>query len=376
LALFALQATLIAGTWTNQLATSYFWRPAALVQALSGLVFLVVGLLILRRRPGNSIGSHMTGIGVGILGYGAAAEYATYGLLAFPGSLPLAGVFGVLSQTLWIVPFALIPIMFLVFPTGRFLSRWWKVPAFLAASAMAVVVIVGTIDSWKFRNSGGETILLVDELSPTVDFALNTGVNLLITALVLSVVSLFVRWRRGTPVVRLQLKWLLLVGLVLLTQGILILVDTAGSLSVLNDALLLIGLLGLPIAVGIAVTRYRLYDIERIISRTVSYGSLTVLLVALYLGSVFLLRSLLPVEGQLPVAITTLALAALFNPVRRSIQRWVDRRFNRSRYDTEVALNDFSERLRNQADLRFLGDEITGVVERTMQPASVALWVR
>ena len=127
---------------------------------------------------------------------------------------------------------------------------------------------------------------------------------------------------------------------------------------------------------GIAVTRYRLYDIDQIISRTVTYGSLTLLLAGAYLGSVFLLRSFLPAEGQLPVAVSTMAIAALFNPLRRRIQRLVDRRFNRAHYDAEVALTDFSEKVRARTDLASLGDEIASVVERTMEPASLALWVR
>lgn len=171
------------------------------------------------------------------------------------------------------------------------------------------------------------------------------GTFSIVGTLLLSVVSLVVRWRLGSPTVRLQIKWLLLTGLFFGLQGLIILFDITG-VDVLGELLLLAGLIAWPTSVAIAVTRHRLYEIDQIISRLRSLWNPHNAPSGRLHGSVFLIRSLLPIEGQLPVAMSTLAIAALFNPLRRRIQRLVDRRFNRSRYDAELALNAFSEKLR------------------------------
>ncbi len=374
-ALSGLQLWLVLSSWNSEIANTYYFRPAALIQGLSGVIYLVVGLLIVRARPKVNIGWFVAMIGLGILLYHTAAEYAVRGLLMNPGSLAAAGEIGVLSQTIWIVPFSFIPILFLVYPNGKLLSRRWAPIVIVDVLAASTVVLVGTVASWRFRNDGA-AILNEAAPSPAVDLILTIGIFGMLTPLLLSVVSLVIRWHRGTETVRLQIKWLLWTGFFFAAQGLLIMLDIDEGGGIFGEVLLLTALVALPVSVGIAVTRYRLYEIDQIISRTVTYGLLTLLLVGAYLGSVFLLRSLLPIEGQLPVAVSTLAIAALFNPLRRRIQRLVDRRFNRSRYDAELALTDFGERLRTQGDLVSLGDEIAEVVERTMQPRSLALWVR
>jgi hypothetical protein len=374
-ALAGLQAWLVLSSWNNDIASTYYWRPAALLQGLAGVIYLVVGLLVVRVRPNISIGWLVAVIGVGILLYQTAAEYAVRGLLMDPGSLPAAGEIGVLSQTIWIVPFAFIPILFLVYPTGKLLSRWWTPLVVLDGLAMTTVVLVGTVATWRFRDAG-PVILNEEALTPGVDVILSIGIFGILIPLLLSVVAVVIRWRVGTETVRLQIKWLLLTGLFFAAQGLLIMFDVDEGGGILGEALLLTALMALPISVGIAVTRYRLYEIDQIISRTVTYGVLTLLLIGAYLGSVFFIRTFLPADGHLPVAISTLAIAALFNPLRRRIQRLVDRRFNRAHYDAELALIDFGERLRAGGDLASLGDEVAAVVEGTMQPSSLALWVR
>lgn len=366
---------LVVSSWNSDVANTYYFRPAALLQGLSGVVYLAVGLLIVRLRPQINIGWLVAIIGVGILLYQTAAEYAVRGLLMDPGSLPAAGEVGVLSQTIWIIPFSFIPALFLVYPTGKLLSRRWVPIVLVDVLAVTTVVLVGTIESWRFRDDGA-AILNEAAPSPAVDLILNIGIFGMLIPLLLSVVSLVIRWRRGAETVRLQIKWLLLTGFLFAAQGLLIMFDIDEGGGIVGEALLLTALVALPTSVGIAVTRYRLYEIDRIIGRTVTYGLLTVLSVGAYLGLVFLIRSFLPIEGQLPVAISTLAIAALFNPLRRRVQRLVDRRFNRARYNAELALTDFGERLRAEASLASLGDEIAAVVQRTMQPTSLALWVR
>ena len=375
IALGALQLWLVLSSWNSDIASSYYWRPAALLQGLSGVVYLVVGLLVVRLRPNINIGWFVAIIGVGILLYQTAAEYAVRGLLMDPGSLPGAGEVGVLSQTVWIVPFSFIPILFLMYPTGKLLSRRWAPIVVVDGLAATTVVLVGTVATWRFRDAGAA---ILNEAAPTpaVDLILTIGIFGILIPLLSSVVALVIRWRVGTETVRLQIKWLLLTGLFFAAQGLLIMFDVDEGGGILGEALLLTALMALPISVGIAVTRYRLYEIDQIISRTVTYGLLTLLLVGAYLGSVFFIREFLPADGHLPVAISTLAIAALFNPLRRRIQRLVDRRFNRAHYDAELALIDFGEKLRARGDLASLGDEVVALVERTMEPASLALWVR
>jgi hypothetical protein len=374
LSLSGVQFGLIIGTWTNEAANTYYWRLASLIQGLAGVIYLVIGLLVSRRRPNISLGWLVMLIGLGILGYGSAAEYATWGLLANPGSLPATGVVAIVSQVSWIVPFALVAILFLVFPTGRLLSPGWRFAAFGAGLAALVVLIGGTASYWPLRDAGAVLITGEIETLPLVDVALNAGVNLLLVSIFFSIVSMVVRWRRADQIVRLQMKWLLLAGAIIVAQGLTIFLDPDGG--IVNEVLLLAGLISLPVAVAIAVTRYRLYEIDQIVSRTVSYGLLTILLVGGYFGLIFVLRSLLPLEGQLPVAISTLAVAGLFNPSRRRIQRAVDRRFNRSRYNGERALTDFARRLRQQGDLQTVRTEVTHLLERTVQPDVVSIWVR
>ena len=374
-ALAGLQLWLVLSSWNIAVANTYYWRPAALVQGLAGVIYLAIGLLVVRVRPQINIGWLVAIVGLGILVYQTAAEYAVRGLLIDPGSLPAAGEVGVLSQTVWIVPFSFIPILFLVYPTGKLPSRRWAPVVLLDVLAASTVVLVGTVAYWRFRGDGG-AILNAEPPSPTVDLILTIGIFGLLIPLLLSVVSLVVRWRQGSETVRLQIKWLLLTGFFFAAQGLLIMFDVDEGGGIVSEALLLTALVALPTSVGIAVTRYRLYDIDRIISRTVTYASITLLLVGAYLSSVFLMRSLLPVEGQLPVAVSTLAIAALFNPLRRRIQRLVDRRFNRSHYNAELALTKFSETVRDEGDLASLCNEVAALVERTMQPASLSLWVR
>ena len=375
IALSGLQLWLVLSSWNSDVANGYYWRPAAFLQGLSGVIYLVVGFLVVRLRPKINIGWFVATIGVGILVYQTAAEYAVRGLLMDPGSLPAAGEIGLLSQTVWIIPFSFIPILFLMYPTGKLLSRKWAPIVVVDGLAATTVVVVGTVATWGFRDAGA-AILNEAAPTPTVDLILTIGIFGILIPLLSSVVALVIRWRLGNETVRLQIKWLLLTGFFFAAQGLLIMFDVDEGGGILGEALLLTALIALPISVGIAVTRYRLYEIDQIISRTVTYGSLTVLLLGAYLGSVFVMRSFLPAEGQLPVAVSTLAIAALFNPLRRRIQRLVDRRFNRARYDAELELIDFGEKLRARGDLASLGDEVAAVVEGTMQPASLALWVR
>ena len=368
------QLVLVLQTWSDPIANAYYWRLAALFQGIAGVVYTVVGLVIVRRRPEIVIGWLVSAIGLAILVYHSISEYAVRGLLV--EAVPIAGASeaALLSQTTWSLAFGPIPILFLLYPTGRLLSRKWIWAAVAAALGMVLIAGVSTVALWPYRDLGAELLNLEDTvINERVEVLFTAGLALLSAALAASFASLIVRWRRSSGIVRLQLKWLLLGGLVVCVQSVTAFFEGVG---VIYEVLLLAGLIALPAAIAVAVLRYRLFEIDRIISRTVTYGLVTALLVLVYLASVFLLRLVFPIEGQLAVAGSTLATAALFNPVRRRVQDVVDHRFNRTGYDAEQTLNAFTNRLRDQVDLEALSDEINLVARDTMQPAMLSIWLR
>ncbi len=372
--LAAAQFVLVLQTWSDPVANAYYWRLAALFQGIAGIVYIGVGLMIVRRRPQIVIGWLVAAIGLGILVYQCITEYAVRGLLV--ESVPLAGSneAALLSQTTWSLAFGPIPILLLLYPTGRLISKRWIWAAAAAVLSIVLIAVVSTVALWPYRELGADLLDLEDTvMNERVELLFTTGLALLSASLAASFASLIVRWRRSSGIVRLQLKWLLLGGLVVSIQALTVFFQGGG---VIYEILLLAGLIALPAAIAIAILRYRLFEIDRIISRTVTYGLVTALLVLIYLGSVFMLRLLLPVEGQLAVAGSTLATAALFNPIRRRVQNVVDHRFNRANYDAEQALGAFADRLRNQVDLEALSDEINLVARDTLQPVTVAIWLR
>ena len=372
--LAALQFILVIQTWSDPVANAYYWRLAALFQGIAGIVYTALGLVIAWRRPRLVIGWLVSAIGLGILVYQCISEYALRGLLV--ESVPLVGATeaALLSQTTWSLAFGPIPILLLLYPTGKLLSKRWIWAGAAAVLAMVIIAVVSTVALWPYRHLGADLLSLEDTvLDERVNLLFTVGLILLSSALAASFASLIVRWRRSSGIVRLQLKWLMLGGLLVCGQSVTVFFPGSG---VIYEILLLTGLIALPTAIAVAMLRYRLFEIDRIISRTVTYGVVTAVLVLVYLGSVFVLRLLLPVEGQLAVAGSTLATAALFNPIRRRVQDLVDRRFNRARYDAEHTLSAFTNRLRNQVDLDALSEEINTVARDTLQPAMVSIWLR
>lgn len=344
-----------------------------------------VGAFIVSRQPRNPIGWAFLAAGVSF-GYGAfAPEYVVRAIDIDPGSLPFAAPLAWLSDwltmlTIWL-PIFLIPY---TFPTGRLLSRRW-VPG-LAIGILAVVGLdVGT--------AFGPYVMpdYVHHLhnplySPTIDrsVAVIGGFLWLLpfVSLTIGAISLIVRFRRSRGVERQQLKWIAFSGLFVLAGCALLLVNVFLPLlrkpTVLAPALIVFGMGSMPITVTIAILRYRLYDVDRLLRRSVSYLLVTVLLAALY-AVVVLAPSILFHSKHIPnalVALATLLAAAAFVPVRRGVQGAVDRRFNRSRYDAEQTIGRFGSRLKLEVDVDALTSDLAGVVQRTMQPASVGLWIR
>ncbi len=335
------------------------------------LVLGVVGTLIASRHPGNPIGWLLCGLAL----WGATAELGeAYGYVAAERGLP-GGIAGEwLISWSWTVDVTVWVVVALLFPDGRLPGRRWR-PAIWVSLAGAGLLFVGqALDAGQTvdYHSGGRNPLGID--SPVVDAAEWVGAALLVAGLVAAVASSVLRYRRARGVERQQLKWFAYAGLVLAL--VMALAVVFWYRSVLVQVLAALALNAMPLAIGAAILRYRLYDIDRIVSRTLAYGLLTVVLGLAYAGVVLGLGRLLPDSSSLAVAAATLAVAAIFQPVRRRIQAAVDRRFNRHRYDAARTIQGFSGRLREEVDLDTLTGELLAVVDQTMQPERATLWLR
>ena len=355
------------------------------VDALFGLVYLtfpIVGAAIAIRQPGNAIGWLFLAAGLGAQLEDAMLGYATYTLVKQPDALPGGPYAALIADTIWIPTMAAaISLLLLLFPTGRPPSRRWNILIWIVALSIAAYSI-GTL------LNPGPLYYFEDVQNPlgieAGDEILESVVNLsggpfLLTTLA-AVVALILRFRRSTGVEREQLKWLVYTAVLiaLLTPMMVLLgsrsVELAGIL--LSDFVygLIIGLI--PLAVGAAILRHRLYDIDVVVNRTLVYGALTLTLAGAYVGTVLLLQLVLSPDSDIAIAVSTLAVAALFRPARRRIQQLVDRRFYRAKYDAAVTLAGFGSRLRDEVALDSLSAELRDVVAETMQPAHVSLWLK
>jgi hypothetical protein len=346
---------------------------------LTFTAFMVVGTVIVARRPGNSVGWIFSTIGL-LAGTGVLAwQYAEYAYTTRGGSLPGA-ILGAWYTAWWWYPTVTLATVFtlFVFPTGRLLSARWRPAAWLAGAATMTLTVLAALQP-TLETSQGRVIsnpIGVAAVGNPEESAVGTALlNLLILFIVVAFVSLVIRFRRSRGDERQQLKWFTYAG------ALLPLVALGDLLPSLVSSLLFAGLIAfLPAAAGIAILRYRLYDIDRLINRTLVYGLLTALLAGIYAGVVLVLGQMFGGLGAEPpswaVAGATLAVAALFQPARRRIQAVVDRRFNRRKYDATKTVEAFSARLRDEIDLDTLSAELLAVVDQTMQPTGVSLWLR
>ncbi len=342
--------------------------------------FSVVGALIASHRPENPIGWIFLADGFfyGLLS--AGDEYAIFALLTNPGALPLGAEASWLGQWIWAPGLVLILVFLpLLFPDGHPPSHRWRPVAWLGGLSIGLAVVSSAILLWPER---GPALVTGDENPSHVVQVLVVFVALplMLLAGVGAVISVFVRFHRARGDERQQIKWfasaatLTLVWILVFGQSTL-----RGLPGVIVDLSALVVIPSIPIATGIAILRYRLYDIDLLINRTLVYGSLTATLVALYFGGIVVLqRVFVLLTGQqstLAVVASTLAIAAFFVPLRRRVQGFVDRRFYRRKYDARKTLETFSLKLRNETDLEALNNDLVGVVRETMQPAHVSLWL-
>ena len=365
---------------------------------VSFLAFPVVGALISSRRPRNPIGWICLSAGLFWMLIIFSGDYSAYGV-AVPGSVPFpVTVNALLYAWLWVPTVGLIGIyLILLFPDGKPPSRRWRPLAWLSGVVIAVESVAVFVTPGPLEGLGGarnpfglEGYLWLEVVGWIV-------LLLLPLCMVASAISLVLRFRISGAVVRQQIKWLAFAAsfmgsiyLLIMSVGFVVwLVSAPGTYSdlgtetwwgaILEDVMLL-SFAAVPVAIGFAILRYRLYDIDLVINRTLVYGSLTVTLALLYVGSVVTLqyasRALTGGESQLAIVASTLVIAALFNPLRRRIQKLIDRRFYRRKYDAQKTLSAFSKTLREETDLEALNAELLTVIRETIQPVHVSLWLR
>jgi hypothetical protein len=384
----ALVLTMLGLTFlvTSQFRTGAPLYDYWLVNTLIAISFSTVGVVITPRLPRlNPIGWLFCAIGL----VGAVrlfvAEYAIVTLLAEPGSLPskLPGgeTLAWVSSWVWVLHLGLFVFLALLFPDGRPPSSSWRPLVW----GIGVVVVAGTasVALWPETARGFDPInhplgteVATNSINPieTIVYALG----------LIAAASLLARLRSSKEAERQQVKWFTYAAAVLATSATLAYVVSEPMgvvwLEWVSSVLVVVGIVGLPVAVGVAVLKYHLYNIDVIINRTLVYGSLTAVLALVYFVDIVLFqtlfRALTGQESQLGVVASTLAIAALFNPLRRRIQGFIDRRFYRSKYDARKTLDAFSTKLRDETDLDALRADLVGVVSETMRPTHVSLWLR
>ena len=365
---------------------------AGLLVYVPFLAFPVVGALISFRRPRNPVGWICLADGLLWTFIGMSDNYGVYGV-AKPGSVPLPVVVAGINNWLWVPAVGLLgTYLLLLFPDGRLPSSRWRPLAWLSGAILVLASVGVMFSPGPLEHLGGVRNPFGLEGQHWMTSAGYVVLPLLPLCMLASALSLVLRFRRSRGEERQQIKWIafsasvvVMVYLIAMVASLLSPAETwfAGSspawLRLLQTAALL-SLTVIPIAVGFAILRYRLYEIDLLINRALVYGSLTATLALVYVGGVVVVQAMVRAvsaqESSLAVVASTLAIAALFSPLRRGVQELVDRRFYRRKYDVAKTLEAFTARLREETDLKALTDEVTSVVRGTMQPAHVSLWLR
>ncbi len=342
------------------------------------LVPALLGFLIVSERPGQRVGWLL--ILIGLIGAAMVAlqEWAIYGAFT-TSSVPAAGFAGWISNWAWIVLYAGVLLMLAIFPDGRFLSAHWRtlilcslalfvLPIFVQASLTTPMVSAFQIDNpfFSFANEGMLFLLF------------NLGVFFMPLTILLVLGEIIARYRRSAGLQRQQMKWLL-AGIALMAAMVIAGLSLNAAGYVIGDVMVSASFLAPLLGIGISLLRYRLYDIDIIIRRGLVYGLLTAVLVAIYFGVVLLAQTtFVAITGQespLAIVVSTLIIAALFNPLRKRLQAFIDRRFYRSGYDAALALEQFAQTARDEVDLEHLTAQLGRVIQQSMQPESLSLWL-
>jgi hypothetical protein len=351
---------------------------------LSFAGFTLPGVVVARRQPRNPIGWIL--IGLGVLGtfYVDASRYAVFDYHFHHGSLPFGPAAVVVDQALWgTAQFLVLPLVILLFPDGRLTRRWRIVLWAYVVDAALFAFGLLAVTAWEVAAQP----LVVDGQGQMISHPNPLGaltwaahaVNLALPVFWIAFVARQVTsWRRASGERRQQLKWLMSgsVATVLGLAGIFGFGFSSSPVVLTLDIVSFFATFALPVSISVAILRYRLYEIDRIVSRTLAYALVTGVLVGVYAGLVLLATEVLAVKSPVAVAASTLAVAALFSPVRRRVQRVVDRRFNRARYDADQTVAAFAAQLKDSVDLNSVRDGLTGAVSRALEPAHVSVWLR
>jgi hypothetical protein len=371
MALYALALGMVIATRSDVRPYEFWFESAWNVP-----VFTTVGMIILVRRPGHPIGRLFSAVGVEGLIQFLFGQYATVSL-AEDDPLPGQDLAAWLSDVAQMSVILTLLFIVLLFPTGRLVSERWKpIAGFTVLTAVIVLLGVafapGPLSNWPaIENPFGIETTVLNALT-------SVGGPLGLVCFVAAITSLVLRFRRSTGDERQQIKWVAWAAGV----GFALICGSVFGSEEFNDrfgsAVWMVGILGFPVSCAIAVLKYRLYDIDRLISRTLTYGALTAALSGGFLLAVLALQSLLPVSDDSPVIIaaSTLAVIAAFGPLRARFQRAVDHRFDRSRYDAARAIETFGSRLRETVNIESIELDLVATVRDTMHPSHVSLWLR
>jgi hypothetical protein len=342
----------------------------------------LTGVLVARRQPGNPVGWILIGLGVFATFYTDAGRYAVFDYHFHRGDLPFGPAAVLVASGLWTFVFLVLPLVILLFPDGRLPRRWRMVlRAYLAAAALVAAYVAGS-SAWAMSGqpvSVDGSGQLSSQASPSGVLAVAAvAVAVTLPVFWLSFVARQVlSWRRAADDRRQQLKWLMS-GSVITVVGLAGMVgfgSGSGPVALTLEIVSVCASFALPAAIGVAILRYRLYEIDRIISRTLAYAIVTGLLVGVYSGLVLLITQVFRFHSTVAVAAATLVAAALFNPLRRRVQLRVDRQFNRSRYDADEMVAAFAARLNDAVDLDSVREDLAGVVQKALEPAHVSVWL-
>jgi hypothetical protein len=387
LLIMAISLLLIVSGWSTPLPRGWGPRRELVIEIVGNIGPPILGGLIASRRPDNTYGWLWLGFGLSWALLFFAGAYAAYALVVEPGSLPAPRAIVMLVEPVgFVAGLTLLPFLFLLFPDGRLPSRRWRFLAWIVVAVGTMLVVAAALQKTEKGTFAPveDPVGVGGAVGKAIPFLTFGGIMVLFAAGILSAVSLVFRFRRAAGVERQQIKWFAYAAA--LFGGYLVLNFFVSGL--LNTLFSTAASVALYAAVAIAILRHRLYDIDHIINRTLVYGALTAFLALVYFGGVALLQGIGTVILQVPfriltgekstlaVVASTLVIAALFNPLRRRMQAFVDRRFYRRKYDARKTLEAFSAQLRDETDLEALNNELVGVARETMQPAHASLWLR
>lgn len=342
---------------------------------VSYFVFCFAGALVSSRRPEQILGWLMLGAGAFNAASQAITEYAVWGVVRHPASLPAAATAARITTLLWAPSIAVVVAVAAYFPSGRLASRRWRwLPVALMLTTLTIVVATA-IAVWPRQDVA---VLLSSSGDPLAHSVADKVIGLVwpvvTVSAVAALVSLVMRYRRASGIERQQLKWIMVAAMV--SAPFIPLTEVVSPRSAWYDAAQVLNSpMFFALAAALAILRYRLYDIDRIVSRTVSYAVVTGVIVGIYIAAVAVADHIVGSSSSVAVAASTLAAAAAFQPLRRRVQAGVDRRFNRASYDARRTVEAFSQRLRDQVDVEAVRSDLLDTVDRAVAPSQATLWL-